>query len=103
MLHPKFNFFCRSEDQLVEVVEDEFEGLGVALVDFDDLADAAGVEGLVFDAAEVAENLLNLFLFSSIVFSLDFLVYDVFELIIQVDYCFFWVFRLSFVFNIRTI
>jgi hypothetical protein len=47
------------EDELVEVVEDEFEGFGVGFVDLDDLRDAAGVEGLVLYVTEVAEYLLD--------------------------------------------
>ena len=62
MLHPKFNFFCRSEDQLVEVVEDELEGLWTILIDLDNLGDNRSIEGLVLHLFEEREQLFYFFL-----------------------------------------
>ena len=62
VLESKTDVFAGTEDELVEVVEDELEGLWVALVDFDYLADAARVEGLILDVPEVTEDLLYLLL-----------------------------------------
>jgi hypothetical protein len=49
---------------LVQVKQYEFQGFWVGFVDFDDLGDAARVEGLVFYVAEVAKNLLDFILHS---------------------------------------
>lgn len=50
------------KDELVQIVKNEFERFGVALVYFDDLTDATSIKGFVFDIAEVAKNLLDFFL-----------------------------------------
>ena len=55
---PQPYFLAVAEDEVIEVVEDEFQRLGVVLVDLNQLADAAGVEGFIFDASEVPEDLL---------------------------------------------
>ena len=70
MLQSQPDLFATAEYELVEVVENEFQSLGVPIVDLYDLADAASVEGLVLDAAEIAENLLYFLLHSIIYISL---------------------------------
>ena len=62
MFETETHFLASGEDELVEVVEDELEGLWVALVELDDLANAAGVERLVLYVTEVTENLLDFLL-----------------------------------------
>ncbi len=62
MLQPQPHFFAVEKDELVQVVQYEFERLRIAFVNFNDLAYAAGIEGFVFDASEVAEDLLNFLL-----------------------------------------
>lgn len=62
VLEPKAYFLTVAEDEVIEVVEDELQRLGVVLVDLNQLANAAGVEGFVFDAPEVSEDFLYLLL-----------------------------------------
>lgn len=62
MFQSKPDFFAIREDELVEVVEYELQGFRIGLVELDYLADAAGIEGFVFDIAEVAKYLLNFLL-----------------------------------------
>ena len=62
MFEPKSNFLAVAEDEVVEIVEDELQRFGVVLVDLHQLADAAGVERLVFDATEVSKDFLYLLL-----------------------------------------
>lgn len=65
MFESEPDFLAIGEDELVEVVEYKLEGLWVGLVDLDDLRDAAGVEGLVLDVAEVTKDFLDLVLHMS--------------------------------------
>lgn len=51
-------FLATGEDELIKIVEYEFERLGIRLIDFNDLRNTASIEGLIFDVAEVAEYLL---------------------------------------------
>lgn len=62
MLESESDLLSAGEDQLIEVVEDELEGLRVVFIDLYDLTNAAGVERLVLDVPEVAEDLLYLLL-----------------------------------------
>lgn len=62
MFEPESDFFATCEDELVQVVKYKFQGLGVALVNFDDLTDAAGIKRLVLYVTEVTEDLLNFLL-----------------------------------------
>jgi hypothetical protein len=70
MLQSQPDLFATAEYELVEVVENEFESLGVPIVDLYNLADAASVERLVLDVAKIAENLLYFLLHSIIYISL---------------------------------
>ena len=47
---------------MIEVVEYELQGLWIGLIYLNDLRDAACVEGLILDIAEIAEYLLYLVL-----------------------------------------
>ena len=58
----KSRLFAMSKNQLVQVVENKLEGLGVFLEDLYDLTDAGSVEWFVFDIAEVTKNLLDFLL-----------------------------------------
>lgn len=62
MFESKANLFAIGEDELIEVVEYELQGLWIGLIYLNDLRDAACVEGLILDIAEIAEYLLYLVL-----------------------------------------
>lgn len=64
VLEAQSDFFAIGKDELIQVKQYEFQGFWVGFVDFDDLRDAAGVEGLVFYVAEVTKNLLDFILHS---------------------------------------
>jgi hypothetical protein len=62
MLKPKSYFFAIGKNEVIQIVEYELQRLRIALINFDDLADTASIEGFVFDVTEVAKNLLNFLL-----------------------------------------
>lgn len=62
VLEAQSDLLAIREDELVQVVKNELQGLGVGLVDFDDLRDAARIEWLVLYVAEVTKNFLDFIL-----------------------------------------
>lgn len=47
---------------MVQIIKDEFQRLGVGLIDLYDLWDATGIKWLIFDVAEVTKNFVNFIL-----------------------------------------
>ncbi len=62
VLEAQSDLLAIREDELVQVVKNELQGLGVSFVDFDDLRDAARIEWLVLYVTEVTKNFLDFIL-----------------------------------------
>ena len=62
MFESEFHFFGVREDQLIEIIDDVFEGLWAVFIDLDNLTDNRSVERFILHLAKEREQLLN-FLF----------------------------------------
>ena len=58
MFESEPHFLAIVEDELIQIIEYKLEWLWVALINLDNLAYAASIEGFVFDVTEVAKNFL---------------------------------------------
>ena len=62
VFHPEINLFCGSENQLVEIVKDELQGLWTIFIYLDNLGYNRSVEGLVLHLFEERKQLFYFFL-----------------------------------------